>query len=64
MEQHLPVSEVAAKLSCCEETVKRMIRSGRLPAVKLGGQYRVAEGTIAASLGTGRNKPQQKGTGK
>lgn len=61
MEQHLPVHEVAAKLACCEETVRRMIRTGKLPALKVGSTYRVAGSTLVLSLqkqhgATRRNK--------
>jgi excisionase family DNA binding protein len=33
----LSVREVAAELGCSEPTVRRRIREGQLPAVRLGG---------------------------
>jgi excisionase family DNA binding protein len=33
----LTVAEVAAELHCSEPTVRRRIRAGELPAVRLGG---------------------------
>ena len=33
---YLSVAEVAAELGCSEPTVRRRIRTGELPAVKLG----------------------------
>jgi len=46
--QHVPISEVASKLACSEDTVRRMIRSGRLPAIRLNGGYRVDEASVLA----------------
>jgi excisionase family DNA binding protein len=34
--EYLTVGEVAAELHCSEPTVRRRIRAGELPAVKLG----------------------------
>jgi excisionase family DNA binding protein len=36
--EYLTVREVAAELSCSEPTVRRRIRAGELPAVRLGGR--------------------------
>jgi len=35
--EYLTVAEVAAELVCSEPTVRRRIRAGELPAVRLGG---------------------------
>lgn len=46
----LTVREVAERLGCHPATVKRMIASGRLPAVRLAGprgHYRVSEDALA-----------------
>ena len=34
---YLTVAEVAAELACSEPTVRRRIRAGDIPAVRLGG---------------------------
>ena len=34
--QYLTVAEVAAELACSEPTVRRRIRAGEIPAVRLG----------------------------
>ena len=34
---YLTVAEVAVRLACSEPTVRRRIRAGELPAVRLGG---------------------------
>ena len=36
--EYLTVAEVAAELACSEPTVRRRIRAGELPAVRLGGR--------------------------
>jgi excisionase family DNA binding protein len=35
--EYLTVAEVAERLRCSEPTVRRRIREGELPAVRLGG---------------------------
>ena len=40
--QLMPVHEVATRLNVSNETVKRMLRAGRLPGCKVGGDWRVA----------------------
>jgi excisionase family DNA binding protein len=35
--EYLTVAEVAAELACSEPTVRRRIRAGEIPAVRLGG---------------------------
>lgn len=42
----LKVSEVAVAMRLSKMTVYRMIHSGELPAVKVGGSFRVAENVI------------------
>ena len=39
--QLMPVHEVATRLNVSNETVKRMLRAGRLPGCKVGGDWRV-----------------------
>lgn len=35
--EYLTVAEVAVELSCSEPTVRRRVRAGEIPAVRLGG---------------------------
>jgi excisionase family DNA binding protein len=35
--EYLTVADVAAELACSEPTVRRRIRDGEIPAVRLGG---------------------------
>lgn len=41
MDPYITVKEAAALLDCCEETIRRMIRDGKLPAARLGRTYRM-----------------------
>jgi excisionase family DNA binding protein len=38
---YLSVSEIAKQLNISEDTVRRWIKAGKLPALELGGQYRI-----------------------
>ena len=42
----LTLSETAALLHVSTRTLQRMIRSGELPALKVGGQWRVRESQL------------------
>jgi hypothetical protein len=42
----LDVDDVAAIFKCCTEKVKRMARSGELPAFKWGGRWYVRENDL------------------
>ncbi|MFN8474897.1 MAG: helix-turn-helix domain-containing protein [Anaerolineae bacterium] len=39
--EYLTPKEIAQLLKLHEETIRRYLRSGELPAIKLGGVYRV-----------------------
>jgi excisionase family DNA binding protein len=38
----LTVQDIAERLQVSEQTVRRWIKTGQLPAIELGGQYRVS----------------------
>jgi excisionase family DNA binding protein len=43
----IPVAAAAKRLSVCPETIRRWVRTGRLPVVRYpSGQYRIASETI------------------
>lgn len=46
----LSIRDVAARLSVSEKTVRRLIASGELPALKVGGRLRVDDGELRAWL--------------
>jgi len=56
MSDNMTVHDAACKLNCSEETVRRMIRSGRLPALQLQRDYRISKEDIALSLNSGKIK--------
>lgn len=45
-EEALTVDEAATRLKILPKTVRGWLREGRLPGVKLGHQWRIAESTI------------------
>lgn len=49
-DQLLTAAEVADRLRVSTMTVYRLIRSGELPAVRVGRNYRVREADLAAYL--------------
>ena len=46
----LSISEAASRARCTPETVRRWIRSGQLPASKVGTQQVIAESDLQAVL--------------
>jgi excisionase family DNA binding protein len=46
----LTVGEVAATMRVSNMTVYRLIRSGQLPAIRVGKNYRIFESHVAAYL--------------
>lgn len=51
----LSVEEVAASLSVHQNTVRRWVREGALPAYKFGRQYRLDADELAEFLKSHRN---------
>lgn len=63
MNQHIPISEAASKLACSEDTVRRMIKAGKLPALRLGGSngaIRIDEHEITLRLSMQPRKGTQR----
>lgn len=56
-EQWMSVEEVARALDLQPRTVRNYIRDGRLPAVRIGKQYRIAAADFAAMTGTAPASP-------
>ena len=50
MEQFLPIREIAAKLSCSEQTIRRLVKSGKITAIQMGKDYRISEKALLLSL--------------
>lgn len=60
MEQLLTVAEVAELLRVSTMTVYRLIRSGELPAVRVGRNYRVRRGDLDSYLQEQVVEPEQR----
>ena len=53
------IAHAAAKLGVHPTTVRRQIRSGRLPAELVGGQWTIDDGTIAQTLSNGARSKEK-----
>jgi excisionase family DNA binding protein len=51
-ENYLDVYEVAKRLNVHPETVKRLIREGKLPATKFGNKWIIHEDRLAVFAGS------------
>ena len=40
-EEYYTIKDIAKKLQVCINTVRSLIKSGRLPAIKIGSQWRI-----------------------
>ena len=54
-ERLLTVHQAAKMLGVSVYTVKRQLRAGELPGVKIGGQWRVQRVALEAQLGIGES---------
>jgi excisionase family DNA binding protein len=59
MADYLKLPEVARRLDVSEKTARRMVRSGKLPAVFIGGAYRVSEEDLAEYLKGAKVHPKK-----
>lgn len=57
MADYLKIPEVARRLDVSEPTVRRMVKSGKLPSVFVGGAYRVSEKDLEEYLENARVDP-------
>lgn len=57
MADYLKIPEVARRLDVSEPTVRRMVKSGKLPSVFVGGAYRVSEQDLEDYLQSARVQP-------
>ena len=57
MTDYLKIPEVARRLDVSEPTVRRMVKSGKLPSVFVGGAYRVSEEDLANYLEAAKVEP-------
>ncbi|MBE1583844.1 helix-turn-helix domain-containing protein [Nonomuraea angiospora] len=57
--EHYTVEQVASLLGLHVKTVRNYVRDGRLPAVRIGKQYRIAKEDLAAFTGTPIRAPRR-----
>ena len=48
MAQSLKVSEAAAMLSCSGQTVRSLVHAGKLPALRVGREFRILQTDLEA----------------
>ena len=49
-DEYLSVADLAEAFRCCEETIKRMARQGRLPSFKFGRRWFFPKKQVAELL--------------
>jgi excisionase family DNA binding protein len=54
------VAGMARRLNCSQETVRRMIRSGEIPCVRLPGTYRLDPEKVILALSHGATSDREK----
>lgn len=64
MEVLMTIEEVAAFLSLSRDTVYRMVQSGKLPASKVGNQWRFKREELHQWLELNKNTPKPSSTKK
>lgn len=52
-DEYLTTDEAAKLLKIHRDTVRRLIREGKLPSIKIGGQYRIRRRDIDTRLSEG-----------
>jgi excisionase family DNA binding protein len=55
----LSLQDVAQQTGMSEATVRRWVRAGQLPAVELGGRYRISQADLQNFLDKHRKQPPQ-----
>jgi|GraSoi2013_115cm_1033766.scaffolds.fasta_scaffold359914_2 excisionase family DNA binding protein len=58
---YLTVKEIAAELRVTKQVVWRWIREGKLPALRIGKEYRVSRADYLAFLAKHRKRPPPSG---
>ncbi len=52
--QMLTIKQAAQALAVCDETIRRRIRSGQVPAIRIGAVLRVRLEDLLAALAVGK----------
>lgn len=57
----LTINNVSERLNVSERTVRNLIYSGKLPAFKIGGTYRINETDLNEFINSSKIKNEEKG---
>jgi excisionase family DNA binding protein len=58
-ESLLRLEEAARRLAVSERTTQRLLDQGRLPGVKVGGQWRIAPGQLEQWIAAGGDRARE-----
>jgi excisionase family DNA binding protein len=58
-DNYLPIAETSRMLKTSDFTIRRLIKSRELRAVKVGGQWRVFEADVEEYLAEKENRPMR-----
>ncbi len=59
---YLTVADVARQLQISEDTVRRWLKSGKLPALKIGKEWRIDPDDLKTFLAQSRKQPPDTST--
>lgn len=60
-EKYLSLEEVADQLGVTYQLIYKLVRTGELPAIRLGKLYRVSQDDLDEYLGSRKVKPEERG---
>lgn len=66
MDMYFTIKDVASKLALNHKTIRRLIRTGQLEAIKVGTTYRISENSVrryVESVTVANNKSQASSPG-
>lgn len=63
-DRYVTVPEVARTLGCSPETIRRLIRQDKLPAIQIGRCYRLPMRDVVDALAPKNNKGARRSTGQ
>jgi excisionase family DNA binding protein len=58
MSKYFRLSEVAAATGTCSTTIRRLIKRGELPAIKIGAHFRISEEALNQLLSRSLPAPE------
>ncbi|HUM44396.1 MAG TPA: helix-turn-helix domain-containing protein [Fervidobacterium sp.] len=55
--EYLSIDEVASRLHVSRKTVYMLVKEGKIPAIRIGVQWRIPESFLEEGTGNERQKP-------